>query len=251
MYRALPSGNTHQCVWSGREEKGREVVRVLSVLTAPREHDDLSLMTLFYYISIVEAGDVLYEGGTRMESRELAKAVVSWVDPHDVRRSVLHHDFAISYLLDRAVVFTLISSKEADVRHIFALLDRIKHAFRDPNRELHFETTLTSLLNKYDVDLDDNKKPAVIEIKSEMEDIPEVPQDDIQSLVPLDTLDSLETSVATLDSIINLPPAAASTLHWKMRYVFIAILVGCAAIILGLAAIVWIIDFHSRRSHAP
>lgn len=197
-------------------------------------------MKVLHYACLVEAGDVLYEAGETEFHREIAQAVATHSTQHENRRSFVFENCAITYQLDMAIVFVVVSSATADTRLVFATLQEMKRRFRDPDRPLHFEQSLAALLEEYNVDLEKDKDEEAEKIKREMETMPEIELELLDAIVPTETLDDLRSSATLIDLDGPLSQHSHPFVPKQgSRVITAVILCACLSITLVIILIIW------------
>lgn len=197
-------------------------------------------MKTLHYACLVEAGDVLYEAGETPLHREIAQVVATHSNQTELRRSFVFEGYTVSYLLDMAIVFIIVSSANADLQHIFSTLQEMKRRFRHPDRPLHFEESLKAILDDYNVDLDKDSDEDVQKIKREMATMPIIDQESLEALVPLETLDDLRSSSTLID--LKMPITEHShpfVPRQGSRVVTAVIACACFSIALVVVLVIW------------
>lgn len=147
-------------------------------------YEVVDIMSSFHYACLVEAGDILYDAGDSTLHGEVAEIVAEYSIQSEARRSFLHHSMTVSYLLDMAIVFVIVSNGDTDTRLIFLVLEEMKKKFRDVDRPLHFEETLKSILKEYNVNLEDMSNEKVKKIRDRMAQMPTIQKETIEMAFP-------------------------------------------------------------------
>jgi hypothetical protein len=135
-----------------------------------------------------------------------------------------------------AIVFVVVSELETDVRLIFALLQTMKKKFRDPDRALHFETSLASILQSYNIDMTQEDNENVKRIQQEMESVPMVQKETIEMGVPID---ELRSSTTVLDEVISVPEHTTTEPKRRSSRHILVLLATFVAMIAVVVLIVW------------
>ena len=202
-------------------------------------------MAEFHYACLVEAGDVLYDAGDSALHGEVAEIVAEYSTQSEQRRSFLHGKRTVSYLLDMAIVFVLVSDGDSDTRLIFLVLEEIKKKFRDPDRPLHFEETLKSIMKAYNLNMDDLANEEVRKIRDKMEQMPTIRKETIEMAVPLEELDELNNPDPIPSPLLSNPDQTHLREKTRSSQAITAVLiVTFVCITLFVALIVW--SFESR-----
>lgn len=218
-----------------------------SVNLRPRCYAYPALMKVLHYACLVEAGDVLYEAGETTLNREIAQAVATHSNQNESRRSFVFEGCAITYQLDMAIVFVVVSTADADTKLVFATLQEMKRRWRDPDRPLHFEESLAELLDDYNVDLEKDKDEDAQKIKREMAKMPEIEQESLEAIVPTETLDDLRSS-ATLIDLDASPSQHSHSFVPKQGSRVITAVIACACLSITLVIILIIWGYNSSPS---
>ena len=211
--------------------------------------DDLPAdMKTLHYACLVEAGDVLYEAGETSFHREIAQAVATHSNQEEVRRSFLFENCAISYQLDMAIVFVVVSCSTVDLRLVFAALQEMKRRFRHPDRALHFEEALKEVLEDYNVDLTKDNDDSVQKIKREMMALPEISHEFLEAIVPSQTLDELRSSAPLAELQLTTPPTEHSHSHVpKSGSRVVTAVLACTFISITLVILLIVWGYESSR----
>lgn len=208
-------------------------------------YEVVCIMSSLHYACLVEAGDVLYDAGDSTLHGEVAEIVAEYSIQSEARRSFLHHSMTVSYLLDMAIVFVLVSNGDTDTRLIFLVLEEMKRKFRDVDRPLHFEETLKSILKTYNVNLNDTSNENVKKIRDRMAQMPTIQKETIEMAVPIEELDELGRPSPPESIDLPQPPLPSEIRHTtNSKTITAVLLVTFVCVTLFLALIVW--SFESR-----
>lgn len=211
-------------------------------------------MDSIHYISVVDAGDVLYETGDK-KHHPICLAVAQHVTAAYPRRSFIHHQETISYWMDLSNVFVVSSEELTDIRFIYALLKRVKTEYHSPDRPLHFEHTLDAIFKEFNsLNLEKAEDPKVAAVKTAMETVPPVQKETIHSLLSGGDIEELEpdsqpfTSVSLQLDLDNEHNSSSNLFPKKSRYLLFLMLP-----IVGLASLAVVIFWlhPSQRSPTP
>lgn len=211
-------------------------------------------MKVLHYACLIEAGDVLYEAGDADQYREKAQIIANSANQNERHRLLLDGDVSIGYQLDMAIVFVVIFSSQAEAKLAFATLAEMKQQFRRPDRPLHFEASLKSILDLYNSNLEDESDEKVLKIRRQMACVACSEPEEIEQALDSQQLEQMRSSETKEQVELSIPPSirAEYFVHRSGSRVTVAVIL-CAfvAVTLVIVLIVWGYEFSARSSKTP